>query len=349
MQKRKLGWSDVEVPVITLGTMNWGQQNTENDAHEQLDYAVDERGLYFLDTAEVYPIPPGKERQGLTETYIGNWINKRGKRDDLVIATKVAPAADIISSRECDGRLDRKNIKAAIEGSLQRLQTDYVDLYQVHWPERPANYFGVRGYSGQESIDATPIEETLEALGELIKDGKVKHIGVSNETPWGVMQYLNLSKEKGLPRIMSIQNQYSLLNRTFEIGLSEMILRENVSLLVYSALSFGVLTGKYLDGAKPKGARFSTTDRNSSRYNPQDPHLQSVIRKYVEIAKDNDLDPAQMAIAFARQQAFATSVIIGARTMEQLKTDIDAHNLTLSNEVLDAIDEVHRQYPDIHA
>lgn len=348
MQKRRLGTTDIEVPIITLGTMNWGQQNTEAQAHEQLDYAVDERGLYFIDTAEIYPIPPETKLQGDTERFIGTWLNKRGKRDDLVIATKVAPSTTNQSSSRT-GKLDRVNIREAIDASLERLQTDYVDLYQVHWPERPTNFFGVRGYSGAEKDDSTPIEETLEALGELVKDGKIKHIGVSNETPWGVMQYLRLAEEKGLPRIVSIQNQYSLLNRTYEIGLSEMTAKENVSLLVYSALSFGVLTGKYLDGARPEGARFTLWERNAARYMPREEHRVQALRRYVELAKDNDLDPAALAIAFVQMQKFVTSVIIGATSVEQLKVDIEAGELILSDKVIGELESIYEEFFDTHS
>jgi aryl-alcohol dehydrogenase-like predicted oxidoreductase len=240
MQKRLLGQIDLKVPVITLGTMTWGQQNTETQAHDQLSYAVDERGLYFLDTAEVYPVPLRSDKQGLTETYIGNWLAKRGRRDDLLLASKVG-ASPQIRTRDLHGtpRYDRQSIRDAIEGSLKRLQTDYLDLYQVHWPERQTNFFGVRGYVHPNQDDSTPILEVLMALGEIVKEGKVRYIGVSNETPWGLMQYLNLAREHNLPRIVSIQNQYSLANRTFEIGLAEIAIKEQVSLLAYSPLNMG--------------------------------------------------------------------------------------------------------------
>ena len=347
METRKLGPSGIDVPIITLGTMNWGQQNDESQAHEQLDYAVDERGLYFIDTAEIYPIPPEPQLFGDTERFIGSWLKKRGKRDDLVIASKVAPTNMAGGSRT--GKLDKKNINEAIDGTLERLGVDYIDLYQVHWPERPTNFFGTRGFSGKQDDNSTPIEETLEALGELIKDGKIKHIGVSNETPWGVMQYLNLADQKGLPRIVSIQNQYSLMNRTFEIGLSEMIMKENIAMLVYSALSFGVLSGKYLGGARPEGARFTLYERNAARYNPTSEHGIKGLTRYVELAKDNGLDPSMMAIAFAHMQKFVTSVIIGATNLDQLKDDIDAHELVLSDEILNEIEKIHDEFPDIHS
>lgn len=348
MKTRPLGDSGIDIPIITLGTMTWGQQNTESEAHEQLDYAVDERGLYFLDTAEFYPVPPEKSKQGRTETYIGNWLKKRGKRDDLVIASKVSPSSLIRTRPQSDPpRLDRKHIRLAIEGTLKRLNTDYIDLYQVHWPERKTNFFGVRGVQElDDSKNPTPIEETLSAMAELQKEGKIRHIGISNETPWGVSEYLRLSRENNLPRIVSIQNQYSLTNRTYEIGLSEITMRENIAMLAYSALNMGVLTGKYLDGAKPAGARFTLfPNRSVSRYNP--PEAQEAIRSYVELAKQNNLDPATMAIAFAHSRPFVTSVIIGATDLEQLKVCIDAGEIELSQEVLDGIDKIHKKYPDI--
>lgn len=346
MQSKKLGTSDLEVPIITLGTMNWGQQNTEAEAHEQLIYAVEERGLTFIDTAEMYPVPPEREKQGLTETYIGTWLHKRGKRDDLTIASKIAVGKEI-GTRDTGPtpRYDRKSIRDAIEGSLTRLQTDYLDLYQVHFPERKTNFFGVRGYEHDEADSSTPIEETLDALGELVREGKVRYIGVSNETPWGLSEYLRIAKEKNLPRVVSIQNQYSLLNRTYEIGLAEMAIKENVGLLVYSALNMGVLSGKYLDGAKPAGARFTVTERNVARYNP--PEAQAAIKKYVELARSYNLDPSQMALAFAISRNFVTSTIIGATSVEQLKADIDSADVHLSDEVLSEIEKIHTEFPDI--
>jgi aryl-alcohol dehydrogenase-like predicted oxidoreductase len=336
--------TDLKVSTICLGTMTWGQQNTEEEAHAQLDYAVS-RGINFIDTAEIYPVPPESHLQGLTETYLGNWLTKSGKRKDLIIATKVA-AAELIRTRVIEGkaRLDRKSIREAIEGSLKRLQTDYIDLYQIHWPERKTNFFGLRSYPDMENDDATLIEETLEVLTELIKEGKVRYIGVSNETPWGVSEYIRLSRDKGLARIITIQNQYSLLNRTFEIGLAEMCIRENIGLLVYSALSMGALTGKYLDGAKPEGARFTLSSRNSPRYNPIS--AQEAIKRYVQLAEKHTIDPAQMAIAYPLTKRFVASVIIGATTMEQLKTDIDAGEISLGQEILTDIEELYTQIPD---
>jgi aryl-alcohol dehydrogenase-like predicted oxidoreductase len=349
MQKKKLGNSDLEVPIITLGTMTWGEQNTEADAHEQLNYAVDERGLYFIDTAEMYAVPPSKETQGRTETYIGNWLKKRGKRDDLIIASKVA-ISDNIVTRDIGSppRYDRKSIREAIDGSLRRLQTDYIDLYQVHWPERDSNFFGKRGVDRLDADEEfVPIEEVLTYLSELVDEGKVRYLGISNESPWGLSEYLRASREKSLPRVVSIQNQYSLTNRTFEIGLAEMVLRENIGMLAYSPLGMGALTGKYLGGMKPEGARFTVDKRGriNQRYNPT--HAQTAIKRYVELARDHHLDPATMAIAFCMSREFIASTIIGATTMDQLKTDIDAGEVSLSSDVLAEIEKIHVEMPDV--
>ncbi len=326
--------------------MNWGQQNTEEDAHAQLDYAV-EHGVNFIDTAEAYPIPPDPEKQGATERYLGSWLKKREKRSNLIIASKVAGVfqKSMIKQRDASAGYTRENIRAAVNGSLERLGLEYLDLYQVHVPDRKANYFGIRGFENVAEEDVTSIEETLAALDELVKDGKVRAVGVSNETPWGVSEYLRIAREKGYTRIVAIQNQYSLINRTFEIGLSEICLRENVGLLAYSPLSGGVLSGKYLDGAKPEGARFTLFSRNSERYNNL--RVQEAARRYVELAKKHDLNPSAMALAFVASRSFTTSAIIGATTMEQLKTNVAAGDLELSNEVMEGIREIHANLPDV--
>lgn len=347
LKTHTLGDSDLQVPIVCLGSMNWGQQNDEGQAHAQLDYAIDERGLTFIDTAEIYPVPPTSELQGLTETYIGNWLKKRGKRDDLVIATKVSPSS-LVKTRTTGsgGKLDRKSIREAIDGSLQRLQTDYVDLYQVHWPERPVDKFGLRGYQSSKGTNTTPIEETLTALTELVEEGKVKYIGVSNENSYGVTEYLRFAREKGLAKIVSIQNQYSLLNRKFEVGCGELCYKNGVGLLAYSSLSAGVLSGKYLDGQKPKGARFTEYMRNS-HYNSK--YVQEPTRRYVQLAKKYNLDPSQLALQFAASREFMGSVIIGATSLEQLKTDIDAFDIKLPAEIEKEIQTIYEEFPDPHA
>ncbi|CAN5165846.1 NADP(H)-dependent aldo-keto reductase [soil metagenome] len=344
MKYRKLGTTNLDVSVICLGTMNWGEQNTEAEAHEQMDYAVSQ-DINFFDTAEMYPIPPHAESQGRTETYIGNWLKKTGKRKDLIIASKVAGRSEHTYMRDGEEpRLDRKNIRFAIENSLKRLQTDYLDLYQIHWPDRKTNYFGKRSYK-HDADDGAPIQETLEALQELVKEGKIRHIGLSNETAWGVMEYFRLHEQKNLPRIQSIQNAYSLLMREYETGLAEISIREKLSLLVYSPLAHGVLTGKYLGGAMPEGSRFHYSGgRNSERYNPK--HAQPAAQAYVDLAKKYGLDPAQMALAFVNSREFVTSNIIGATSMDQLKTDIASIDVELSDEVLDEIDKIHLAHPN---
>ena len=352
MRTKKLGSSGLKIPVITLGTMTWGHQNSEAEAHAQLDYAVDERGLYFIDTAEMYAIPPSKETQGRTETYIGNWLKKRGKRNDLIIASKVS-ISDNIVTRDLGPRprYDRKSIREAIHGSLQRLQTDYIDLYQVHWPERKSNFFGIRGFDHLDKNEQfVPIEEVLFYLAELVDEGKVRHIGVSNESPWGLAEYLRASREKNLPRIVSIQNQYSLTNRAFETGLAEMVLRENIGMLAYSTLGMGTLTGKYLGGKKPENARLTIYPDNrgrtvNQRYNPK--RAQKAIERYVELARDNNMDPATLAIAFAASREFVTSAIIGATDLDQLKTDIDAGEVKLSEDLLAEVEKIHDDMPNV--
>lgn len=343
MEYRKLGNTAIDVSVICLGTMTWGQQNTEAEAHEQMDYALTQ-GINFFDTAEMYPIPPSQETQGRTETYIGNWFKKTGKREEIVLASKVAGPGNAYLRDWDEVKLDRRNIKAAIEGSLKRLQTDYIDLYQLHWPERKTNFFGPRGYTHKAEHEFTPLRETLEALQELIDEGKVRYVGLSNETPWGTMEYLRLAEKHDLPRMVSVQNPYSLIMREYEIGMAEISIREEIGLLAYSPLSMGVLSGKYLKGEWPKGSRFDFNKRNLDRYNPE--IAQPAIRAYVELAKKNELDPAVMALAFVNQQEFVTSTIIGARTIDQLKTDISSIDVTLSTEVLDGIKSIYQQYPD---
>lgn len=342
MPTHRLPNTDLNVSRIGLGTMTWGEQNTEAEAHEQLDYAL-AHGINFIDTAEMYPVPPRPETQGRTESYIGTWLKSRGCRDRVILATKVAG-----SSRELDYLrtgtvcLDRRNITQALASSLRRLQTDTIDLYQVHWPDRQTNFFGRLGYQHSES-PFVPIVETLTVLGELVQSGKVRYIGISNETPWGVMRYLQLAEQHGLPRIITIQNPYSLLNRTFEIGLAEIAHRERVELLAYSPLAFGILTGKYLGGAKPAGARLTLFNR-FTRYNT--PEAEGPTRAYVELAAEYGLHPAQMALAYVTSRPFLAANIIGATSMEQLRTDIGSTEVKLPPELLARIEAIHNRQPN---
>lgn len=323
--------------------MTWGEQNTEQEAHEQLDYAL-EAGVNFIDTAEMYPVPPKAETYSLTEQYIGNWLTKTGNRDKIVLATKVAGRGDWIDYMR-DGNIcfDRKNIESAINDSLRRLQTDVVDLYQLHWPDRKTNFFGRLGFEYDSEDNPVPVEETLSVLNDIIKTGKVRHFGLSNETPWGAMTFARLADEKGWPRPVSIQNPYSLLNRTFEIGLSEIAHHEDMGLLAYSPLGFGVLSGKYLDGARPEGARLTLFTR-FDRYNSA--NAGRATQAYVDIARKNGLDPAQMALAYVNSRSFLTSNIIGATTMAQLKDNIASSDLKLTDEVLEEIEAVHKDIPN---
>jgi aryl-alcohol dehydrogenase-like predicted oxidoreductase len=343
MQRHRLGQTDLEVSLICLGSMTWGQQNTPDQAFEQLDYAID-HGVNFIDTAELYAVPPCAETYGRTEQIIGEWLQRRGRRDDLVIASKIAGPGEgwIDHVREGKTRFDRANIVAALDASLQRLQTDYIDLYQLHWPERKTNFFGQLGYQ-DDAEPFTPIAETLLALDEQVKAGKIRHIGLSNETPWGVMSFLATAEARGLPRVVSVQNPYSLLNRTFEIGLAEVAAREHAGLLAYSPLGFGVLSGKYLDGANPTGARISLWP-NYDRYS--NTQAVAATEAYVALARNHGLDPAQMALAYVNSRPFLTSNIIGATGMDQLQNNIASADLTLDDELLEAIEAIHRRWPN---
>ncbi|MDZ7735780.1 MAG: NADP(H)-dependent aldo-keto reductase [Gammaproteobacteria bacterium] len=343
MQYRTLGNTDISVSLICLGTMTWGEQNSEAEAHEQLDYAVGE-GINFIDAAELYPVPPRKETQGRTEKYLGSWLKKRKDRDQLVIASKVCGPGDWVSyMRDGQPRLDRQNIEKALNASLKRLKTDYIDLYQLHWPERQTNYFGKLGYSHSPNKNGVPIAETLGVLGDLVQAGKIRCIGVSNETPWGVAEYFRIAEREGLPRIVSIQNPYSLLNRTFEVGLAEFAHREQTGLLAYSPLGFGVLTGKYLDNRKPEGARLTLFTRFARYTNPQGV---AATGDYVELARRHGLEPAQMALAFVNSRPFITSTIIGATSMEQLRQNIASADINLPPGILDEIEAIHTRQPN---
>lgn len=341
MEYRPLGRTSQRVSAICLGTMTWGQQNTEAEAHAQMDYAL-EHGVDFFDTAELYPVPRRRETQGRTEEYIGSWFAGRpGAREKIVLASKVVGRTDADWFRDggVPAELTRPQITEALHKSLKRLRTDHIDLYQVHWPDRAVSRFGsnptiFKPAEGPEN----PILETLETLGDLVKEGKIRHIGVSNESAWGVMAYLHLAQMHALPRIASVQNAYSLVNRTFEIGLGEVAMRENVGLLAYSTLAQGYLTGKYAGGALPPGARKTLFDQ-LQRY--EKPGADAAYAKYLAIAREYGLDPAQMAIRFAASRPFTTSAIIGATSLDQLARDIAAFDVSLPDEALEAIDAVH--------
>ncbi|WP_447554261.1 NADP(H)-dependent aldo-keto reductase [Vreelandella sp. EE22] len=337
MQTRPLGRTGLDVSRLCLGTMTFGEQNSEAEAHEQLDRAV-AFGINFIDTAEMYPVPPKAETQGLTERYVGSWLKARGARDDVVLATKaVGPGVEHIRG---GSQMNRKHLHQAIDASLERLQTDYVDLYQLHWPERKTNFFGQLGYSVADDSDVTPLKETLEALKELMDAGKIRAIGLSNETPWGVMRMLQLSEEFGLPRVASVQNPYNLLNRSFEVGLAEIAHREEAGLLAYSPLGFGVLSGKYLNGAQPPKGRLTLYERFKRYTSPQ---AEQATQAYVDLAHKHGLDPAQMALAFVNSRPFLTSNIIGATTLEQLESNLASEALKLDDAVLEGIEEIHQR------
>ncbi|EAV7068777.1 NADP(H)-dependent aldo-keto reductase [Salmonella enterica subsp. enterica] len=341
MHYHRIPHSSLEVSTLGLGTMTFGEQNSEADAHAQLDYAI-ANGINLIDAAEMYPVPPRPETQGLTESYIGNWLAKRGNREKMIIASKVSgPARNNDQVIRPQQSLDRKNIREALHASLTRLQTDYLDLYQVHWPQRPTNCFGKLGYSWTDSAPVLSLLETLDALSEFQRVGKIRYIGVSNETAFGVMRYLHLAEKHDLPRIVTIQNPYSLLNRSYEVGLAEVSQYEGVELLAYSCLAFGTLTGKYLNGAKPAGAR-NTLFSRFTRYSGG--QAQKAVAAYVGIAKRHNLDPAQMALAFVRRQPFVASTLLGATTMAQLRTNVESLHLTLSEEVLAEIEAAHQVY-----
>ena len=341
MEYRKLGRTGLDVSAICLGTMTWGQQNSETEAHEQMDYAV-AQGVNFFDCAELYPIPPKRETQGRTEEYIGGWFADRNNRDKIVLATKVngRSKSDWFRNNGSGCRLAPAQIREAVEKSLARLRTDYIDLYQLHWPDRPMRLFGGLEYEHNDE-EFHPMEETLGVLAELIEEGKLRHVGISNETAWGTMRFLEAAKENGLPRVVSIQNAYNLLNRAFEVDLSEIAYREHVGLLAYSPLGQGTLTGKYRNGQVPPDSRKGLFDR-IARY--ESSQGLEATEAYVALAEKYELNPAQMAIQFVTMQPFVTASVIGATTMEQLKTDIGSTAVELSEDVLKGIEEIHRTY-----
>ncbi|WP_374438872.1 NADP(H)-dependent aldo-keto reductase [Pseudomonas panipatensis] len=349
MKYRPLGNSDIQVSVIGLGSMTWGHQNSEADAHRQLDYAL-ARGVNLVDAAEMYPTPSHPDTWGDTERFIGTWLAKSKRRQDIILTSKiVGPARQARHMQHIRGgatRFDLATLRAALDGSLDRLQTDYLDLYQLHWPSRSTNFFGQRDYPWVDGEESEAIEQTLAALAELVKSGRVRHIGVSNETPWGVAEFLKQSERLGLPRILSVQNPYSLLNRLYEAGLAEFSHREGVSLLAYSPLAFGVLSGKYLDGAQPAGARLSAGSAYGRFARYASAEAGQAVRAYVELARAHGLSPAQMALAFVIGKPFVASALSGATSLEQLRENLDSVDLRLSDEVLAAIDAIHARLPN---
>ena len=343
MKYKKLGNIDLKVSLICLGTMTWGKQNNQTEAFEQMDYAMDQ-GINFFDTAEMYAVPCTEETFGKTETIIGNWFKKRNNREKVILASKISgPGLSWI--RRGGLQYTKKNISAALEGSLNRLQTDYIDLYQLHWPERDTNYFGKLGYKHQDKEkEWNSIESILNVLKQFVDQGKVRYIGLSNESAWGLSKFLGLSKFQDLPRVMSVQNPYNLLNRTYEVGLAEISIREQSGLLAYSPLASGVLTGKYRNNQKPKGSRLQLFGDYFPRYFKKLSLL--AVEEYFKVAKKHKISLAQLSLAFVNQQPFVTSSIIGATTMEQLKEDIESANITLSSEIIDEINLVHKNNPN---
>jgi aryl-alcohol dehydrogenase-like predicted oxidoreductase len=343
MNYRPLGQTDIKVSALALGSMTWGEQNTEAEGFAQIQHAQ-AAGINFIDTAEMYPVPPTVETYGATERIIGNYFKRFGGRSDWIIASKAAPPGNGMGYiRGGNNHFDRANLNAAVDSSLQRLQTDYIDLYQLHWPDRSTNYFGQMGYQHDANAQQTPIEETLAALTELVQSGKIRHIGLSNETPWGVHRFLQLAESQGWSRVVSIQNPYNLLNRSFEVGLAEMAIREQVGLLAYSPMAFGLLSGKYENGAWPAKGRLTLFER-FQRYN--NPQARSAASAYIQLAQQHGIDPGQMALAFVTAQPFVTSNIIGATNLQQLSSNLASIELTLSAEVLAAIEQIHRQQPN---
>lgn len=342
MKYKKLGKTDIDVSLICLGTMTWGKQNTQEEGHQQMDYALS-RGVNFWDTAEMYPVPPGEPTYGHTEEIIGNWFKKTGRRKEVILASKIAgPDERLTFLRGGTNDFSRKNIMAAIDASLKRLQTDYIDLFQLHWPERTTNYFGVLGYEHVPNEKFTPFEEILSSLGDAIRAGKIRHAGLSNESAWGTMAFVQSAKEGKGPHMQSIQNPYHLLNRSFEVGLSEVAIREQCGLLAYSPLAMGVLTGKYLGGARPEGARLSVFKEFTRYANPE--KAEEPTRAYVQLAKKYGLTPTHLALAFVNSRDFVTSNIIGATNLEQLKENIDSVDVVLSDEILKEIEEIHSRF-----
>ena len=339
MQYRPLGRTGLSVSLIGLGTMTWGEQNTEAEGHAQMDFALD-RGINFFDTAELYSIPPKPQTQGSTERIIGSWFKSRGTRDKVILASKVVGRSEMTWFRDggTPTELSKRQIEAAVNKSLKRLNTDYIDLYQLHWPDRPASFGANPVVYRHQDGPSHPIEETLSHLQDLVRAGKVRHVGLSNESAWGTMTFLKHAETRGLPRVQSVQNAYSLLNRTYETALAEISMREQVSLLAYSPLAQGFLTGKYLRGARPPGARTTLFER-SQRY--QTPGAEPAIEKYVALAREVGLDPAQMALAFVNARPFVASTLVGATSMAQLEADVGSLDVTITPELEARINAIH--------
>lgn len=342
MKYQSLGNTDLKVSLICLGTMTWGEQNTQEEAFDQMDYSIDQ-DVNFFDTAELYAVPPKAETYTKTETMIGNWFAARKNRDKIILATKVSGSGPSWI-RGGGNQFTPENMMTALEGSLKRLQTDYVDLYQLHWPERTTNFFSKLGYKHNESEgDWTPFETILETAQKFLDQGKIRYLGLSNETPYGLSKYLQLSESKNLPRVVSVQNPYSLVNRTYEVGLAEMSIREQAGLLAYSPLAFGMLSGKYLNNQMPEGSRLQLFGNHFPRY--QGTRTQLAVEEYFKVAQKYNLSLAQMSLAFVNAQPFVTSNIIGATSMEQLKENIESINLDLSDEIMEEINIIHENNP----
>ena len=339
MEYKQLGDSDLNVSVLCLGTMTFGEQNSEQEAHAQLDMAVS-HGVNFIDTAEIYPVPPRAETQGRTESYVGSWL-KRQQRDKLIVATKIAGPSRGFAWIRNGPHINRQHIESAIDSSLKRLQTDYVDLYQIHWPDRYVPMFGSNTYDAAKEHDTEPVAAQLEALGGLVKAGKVRHIGLSNETPWGVSEFVKCAEKLGLPKIVSVQNSYHLMNRSFESGLAEVCRHTKVGLLAYSPLALGHLSGKYIKEPNAKG-RITLFPGFGQRY--AKPNVPAASKEYANIAQEFNLSPSQMALAFARTRWFTSSVILGATSQEQLKENLDSIEVSLSDEILERIEAAHKIY-----
>ncbi len=342
MKYSKLGKTDIKVSKICLGTMTWGEQNNQKEAFEQMDYSW-ENGVNFFDTAELYSVPPKKDTFGSTEIIIGNWLQQKKNREGLILATKVVGRSGMKWFRGKETRLNREQIFSAIEGSLKRLKTDYIDLYQLHWPDRKTNFFGKLGYEHSEETDIIEIKTQLEALNELVKAGKVRTIGLSNETPWGLMKFLSLAESYDLPKVVSVQNPYSLLNRSYEVGMAEISIRESCGLLAYSPLGFGMLTGKYDDDKKPDKARLTIFGDIFTRYTK--PKGVLISKKLNKLAENYGITPALMALSYVNSRKFVTSNIIGATNLIQLKENIRSINIELNTDIIENIERIHNENP----